>query len=140
MKKRFSTVWVFNLRKSLIGKSSQLFKILTRTRTYRSVVLFTNSPFQSPQVSSLAVAAKKMRLTASSTPIGPKKYANISMSPASRKQTPLKIQVAIFRSCGLIIKRHQAQYNQKFLPRFDVKIEGRSSMKLRNAEVIRGNK
>lgn len=48
---------------------------------YRSVVLFTNSPFQRPHVSSRAVAAKNRRFTARRTPIGPKKYAKISMSP-----------------------------------------------------------
>ena len=66
------------------------FLIATRRMfTYLSVVLFTNSPFQRPHVNSRAVTAKNIRFTARSTPIGPKKYARISMSPA--RQTESKI-------------------------------------------------
>lgn len=67
------------------------FKIATRRMfAYLSVVLFTNSPFQRPHVNSRAVTAKNIRFIASSTPMGPKKYARISMSPARQSKTDLK--------------------------------------------------
>lgn len=59
--------------------------------TYRSVVLFTNSPFHRPHVSSRAVAAKNRRLTASKKPMGPKKYAKIAMSSGKYIFSRLKI-------------------------------------------------
>lgn len=48
---------------------------------YRSVDDFTSSDFQRPHISDRAVDAKKHIFTKSSSPIGPKKYTNISMSP-----------------------------------------------------------
>lgn len=50
---------------------------------YRSVVDFTSSRFQRPQVSCLAVDRNSKTFTHSRIPMGPKKYAKISISPES---------------------------------------------------------
>ena len=64
---------------------------------YRSVVLFTNSPFHRPHVSSRAVAAKNNRFTASRKPMGPKKYARISMSPVKKIFSAISVEKASSR-------------------------------------------
>lgn len=51
------------------------------SHTYRSVVDLTSSRFHRPHVSWRAVEANSRKLMINSTPIGPKKYVKISMSP-----------------------------------------------------------
>lgn len=61
---------------------------------YRSVVDLTSSRFQRPQVNCRAVEANNSRFMPSSMPMGPKKYANISESPANRmKQKDDRIEL-----------------------------------------------
>ena len=50
-------------------------------RAYRSVVDFTSSRFQRPQVSWRAVDRNSKTFTHNRIPMGPKKYARISKSP-----------------------------------------------------------
>lgn len=69
-----------NKRLNQMLKQKKILYILRR-KTYRSVVDFTSSRFHKPQVNWRAVDAKSSKLTQSNKPIGPKKYAKISMSP-----------------------------------------------------------
>lgn len=52
---------------------------------YRSVVDLTSSRFHRPQVNCRAVDANSNKFTNNKKPIGPKKYANNSLSPTQYK-------------------------------------------------------
>ncbi len=61
-------------------------KIFSKDISYRSVVDLTSSRFHRPHVSCRAVDKNKRILTQSRMPIGPKKYAKISISPVKKKR------------------------------------------------------